>query len=112
ACLLFSSSRRRRHTRFSRDWSSDVCSSDLEVLVVEAREGVLETGHGRDRAHRQEAVDHLLVEVELVEVLDGQLLDLRVRICGDRSEERRAGKACGARGRRWRQQLEATRYHE
>src|SRR5690606_40802510 len=22
---------RRRHTRFSRDWSSDVCSSDLEV---------------------------------------------------------------------------------
>src|SRR5690606_40157028 len=25
--LFFSS--RRRHTRFSRDWSSDVCSSDL-----------------------------------------------------------------------------------
>src|SRR5690606_17651526 len=23
---------RRRHTRFSRDWSSDVCSSDLEAL--------------------------------------------------------------------------------
>src|SRR5690606_39682144 len=22
---------RRRHTRFSRDWSSDVCSSDLQV---------------------------------------------------------------------------------
>src|SRR5690606_39310565 len=32
--VFFSS--RRRHTRFSRDWSSDVCSSDLEenrVLV-------------------------------------------------------------------------------
>src|SRR5690606_39817236 len=27
--FLFSS--RRRHTRFSRDWSSDVCSSDLLV---------------------------------------------------------------------------------
>src|SRR5436309_9306799 len=26
--LIFFSSR-RRHTRFSRDWSSDVCSSDL-----------------------------------------------------------------------------------
>src|SRR5690606_40279151 len=26
---LFSFSSRRRHTRFSRDWSSDVCSSDL-----------------------------------------------------------------------------------
>src|SRR5690606_20755211 len=23
---------RRRHTRFSRDWSSDVCSSDLKLL--------------------------------------------------------------------------------
>src|SRR5690606_36342307 len=30
--LLFFSSR-RRHTRFSRDWSSDVCSSDLEVVT-------------------------------------------------------------------------------
>src|SRR5690606_26326263 len=28
-CLLFFFSSRRRHTRFSRDWSSDVCSSDL-----------------------------------------------------------------------------------
>src|SRR5690606_40620657 len=27
SCFFFSS--RRRHTRFSRDWSSDVCSSDL-----------------------------------------------------------------------------------
>src|SRR6266511_5737984 len=27
ACFFFSS--RRRHTSFSRDWSSDVCSSDL-----------------------------------------------------------------------------------
>src|SRR5690606_19247761 len=25
-------SSRRRHTRFSRDWSSDVCSSDLHTL--------------------------------------------------------------------------------
>src|SRR5690606_39474553 len=29
--LFFFFSSRRRHTRFSRDWSSDVCSSDLEV---------------------------------------------------------------------------------
>src|SRR5690606_15650474 len=28
--FLFFFSSRRRHTRFSRDWSSDVCSSDLE----------------------------------------------------------------------------------
>src|SRR5690606_40142747 len=25
---------RRRHTRFSRDWSSDVCSSDLFVRIL------------------------------------------------------------------------------
>src|SRR5207302_4738152 len=29
--FFFSS--RRRHTRFSRDWSSDVCSSDLVVMA-------------------------------------------------------------------------------
>src|SRR5690606_39888718 len=29
--VLFFFSSRRRHTRFSRDWSSDVCSSDLDV---------------------------------------------------------------------------------
>src|SRR5207302_5798968 len=30
--FFFSS--RRRHTRFSRDWSSDVCSSDLLILTT------------------------------------------------------------------------------
>src|SRR5690606_39963042 len=29
ALVCFFFARRRRHTRFSRDWSSDVCSSDL-----------------------------------------------------------------------------------
>src|SRR5690606_39893429 len=28
----FCFSSRRRHTRFSRDWSSDVCSSDLSII--------------------------------------------------------------------------------
>src|SRR2546430_16753348 len=31
-CMYFFSSR-RRHTRFDCDWSSDVCSSDLALLV-------------------------------------------------------------------------------
>src|SRR5690606_39347602 len=30
--LVFFFSSRRRHRRFSRDWSSDVCSSDLNRL--------------------------------------------------------------------------------
>src|SRR2546427_5080246 len=32
--LIFFFSSRRRHTRFDCDWSSDVCSSDLEVIQV------------------------------------------------------------------------------
>src|SRR5690606_17896392 len=30
---VFFFSSRRRHTRFSRDWSSDVCSSDLSTIL-------------------------------------------------------------------------------
>src|SRR2546428_9953157 len=33
--FFFFFSSRRRHTRSDRDWSSDVCSSDLFVLVTE-----------------------------------------------------------------------------
>src|SRR2546429_2688882 len=33
--VLFFFSSRRRHTRCSRDWSSDVCSSDLRVAAQE-----------------------------------------------------------------------------
>src|SRR5690606_23608589 len=32
--VSFCFSSRRRHTRFSRDWSSDVCSSDLGLALV------------------------------------------------------------------------------
>src|SRR5690606_40201232 len=31
--FVFFFSSRRRHTRFSRDWSSDVCSSDLAFIL-------------------------------------------------------------------------------
>src|SRR5690606_39674105 len=37
AFLFFFFSSRRRHTRFSRDWSSDVCSSDLERLLKNSK---------------------------------------------------------------------------
>src|SRR5690606_39658938 len=36
--FFFSS--RRRHTRFSRDWSSDVCSSDLAPLPTSGKFGL------------------------------------------------------------------------
>src|SRR5690606_39930904 len=41
--MMFFFSSRRMHTRFARDWSSDVCSSDLED------EGDLALGSGLDQ---------------------------------------------------------------
>src|SRR3989442_4352486 len=46
-CFFFFSSR-RRHTRCGRDWSSDVCSSDLGA-VLEGLHLVLERVEGRDQ---------------------------------------------------------------
>src|SRR2546429_3711414 len=45
SCFFFSS--RRRHTRCSRDWSSDVCSSDLLVIGTHAAR-ILEDDGGAD----------------------------------------------------------------
>src|SRR5258707_6349251 len=36
----------RRNTRYWRDWSSDVCSSDLSKLDIEADRGGSATAHG------------------------------------------------------------------
>src|SRR5690606_40342770 len=53
---FFFFSSRRRHTRFSRDWSSDVCSSDLgctRCLVELQRQPVAHACH-LDRVARPE----------------------------------------------------------
>src|SRR3954465_16090461 len=53
-CVFFFSSR-RRHTRLSCDWSSDVCSSDLGPLgCVEELGGAFQQGVGRQRARGDE----------------------------------------------------------
>src|SRR3712207_9338947 len=36
-CFIFFFTSRRRHTRYWRDWSSDVCSSDLDGPAVRVR---------------------------------------------------------------------------
>src|SRR3989449_6372683 len=50
-CSFFFFSSRRRHTRCSRDWSSDVCSSDLSLLIptVTASGGLGYAGPGQQR---------------------------------------------------------------
>src|SRR3712207_7199434 len=52
SCLFFSS--RRRHTRYWRDWSSDVCSSDLVRPADAERPGV------RDDSRREDAQERTL----------------------------------------------------
>src|SRR5690606_40188862 len=59
---FFFFSSRRRHTRFSRDWSSDVCSSDLGPVDRGARtldrvaQGLGDGRHLQGRAHRERIV--------------------------------------------------------
>src|SRR5690606_40253031 len=97
-------SSRRRHTRLSRDWSSDVCSSDLRaemrihlhivagiVLVVGRRfkEGREVDGVDAERFQMVQMVDDALQ----VAAEEG----IRRRLAAPRSEERRAGDAWRAR---------------
>src|SRR5690606_40667894 len=53
---LFFFSSRRRHTIFSRDWSSDVCSSDLphQLVSTRGRSWLPCTPHSRNRVHGNE----------------------------------------------------------
>src|SRR5690606_41094484 len=57
-------SSRRRHTRFSRDWSSDVCSSDLALEgVADHLRGVLEVGLAAEAEHLAAAGGELVAQV-------------------------------------------------
>src|SRR5687768_18422782 len=79
--FFFFFSSRRRHTRCSRDWSSDVCSSDLKLL-------------GREEVATRLRVSLALLNAWLrgrASMPDRKLASLA------RSEERRVGKECRSR---------------
>src|SRR3712207_8158178 len=78
--IFFFFSSRRRHTRYWRDWSSDVCSSDLEAVD---RGGDL-------AAELVGAVGHRGLGERVGEV--ARLLRRRLLGGDRRSEERRVGK--------------------
>src|SRR5690606_41073306 len=92
-CFCFFFSSRRRHTRFSRDWSSDVCSSDLRLLLGAA-------------TPEHEFIDPIDTVLELYDIAGNgpiqECLNLRAArappYCSagcrrsQRSEERRVGK--------------------
>src|SRR5690606_20766192 len=58
---FFFFSSRRRHTRFSRDWSSDVCSSDLQSVEIGTSSYPL-GDHPVRPLHEAEGVGHRLTE--------------------------------------------------
>src|SRR5207302_8305588 len=98
-------SSRRRHTIFSRDWSSDVCSSDLDKLVGELapRRGRAETPFFQVVFALQPAPPALALPGLVVEYLDPDRgtakFDLSLAFHRTaRSEERRVGKERGSPG--------------
>src|SRR2546426_9168397 len=48
-CFLFFFSSRRRHTRLQGDWSSDVCSSDLADVGIQAAPVLSAHGQAHDK---------------------------------------------------------------
>src|SRR5690606_40833377 len=96
-------SSRRRHTRFSRDWSSDVCSSDLGgeghrrsfvLLAVPPDETPAEPVQAeRHEEQRQpDGEDRVVVDAVVAEVAAGGDGDV-----AGRSEERRGGNGWSTR---------------
>src|SRR5690606_40976579 len=90
-CCIFFFSSRRRHTRFSRDWSSDVCSSDL-IGLVNDRIGLPEV---HCRQVMQPAGDKQFLDASAAMVAAYKvIIEVTVTIPANeiRSEERRVGK--------------------
>src|SRR5690606_39999733 len=97
--FFFSS--RRRHTRFSRDWSSDVCSSDLEQFA-DPEQAVTAYNRTQPAERRQDMLSALLTIRDQTYVRGDRLGTLGFCAGGGnvfdlRSEERRIGRGwrCG-----------------
>src|SRR5439155_11262287 len=96
-------SSRRRHTRWPRDWSSDVCSSDLIwrvqrvfVLVIYG----FSRPHGRIESNiiKQRKWSHWVPAAQLHSRIDIIASGLTIfQHTNSRSEERRVGKECRSR---------------
>src|SRR5690606_39949602 len=97
--FFFSS--RRRHTRFSRDWSSDVCSSDLSPTTPDLQSLRVQDDHAA-------RVNAQLLEIQIAQELrearrsSADLLPSpetveQPAVRFPRSEERRVGKESRSR---------------
>src|SRR3989442_3247317 len=82
---------RRRHTICGRDWSSDVCSSDLTLTTPRERPNDLP--HVVERLTRKGGEEANRVRSRGVVKVD----HLPAVLSNERSEERRVGKECRSR---------------
>src|SRR2546429_4324421 len=91
--LYFFFSSRRRHTRCSRDWSSDVCSSDLRRGHVCQVLNINESRKKKSSEYVdvQNGFDYVYKLVRFA----GKGYQFQVHV--NRSEERRVGKECRSR---------------
>src|SRR5438876_6496173 len=84
---MFFFSSRRRHTRWTGDWSSDVCSSDLFVGVARARrhEATLREHQVRQRqlVHANQRPDGTPRPVPEIHVMRVTLVVNSVRSCAN-----------------------------
>src|SRR3712207_7888130 len=89
---FFFFSSRRRHTRYWRDWSSDVCSSDLRVALGEQL-------RGRQLLLLLDNFEQVMPAADDVAHFIQQSSQLKVVVTSReaRSEERRVGKECRSR---------------
>src|SRR2546422_5250685 len=98
--LFFAS--RRRHTSGSRDWSSDVCSSDLAQRLLHFQS---DTGaEGAELGDEEQALRVIGKRSEPIPQFFAHRLNLARRLDPrqppvqlERSEERRVGKECRSR---------------
>src|SRR6267154_6648942 len=67
---FFFFSSRRRHTRWTGDWSSDVCSSDLHLMITKVR-GRFSAVRGQITIAEDPTDSHVEVEINVASVSTG-----------------------------------------
>src|SRR5699024_11641459 len=80
-------SSRRRHTRSKRDWSSDVCSSDLGDLIQGTP---FMTHYVKAHSERKNPMIQMMNKIGI----DASVIGNHEFNFGKRSQERRVGKEC------------------
>src|SRR5690606_40539294 len=93
--VFFFFSSRRRHTRFSRDWSSDVCSSDLNFRRTRS------AWRKNGKESRVCLGKIIQAKIKLPEQ-KRLLIEAGEKSFVVRSEERRVGKECRSRWSQYR----------